>query len=305
MSARADLAVIVVSHNHAQWLRACLASVIRGASGLELQLIVVDSGSTDATAAITQREFPAARLVRCENHGFAFANNRGIDAADARHVLFLNPDTEIREGEFSRLLAQVERRRPGAVGVKQVLPDGRFYPTMRRFPSVVNAWGQALGAERLPPPLGRRLRTRELDPRRYEDERPCDWVTGSFLLCPGHVLAEVGGFDERFFLFAEEVDLCLRIKKLGFEVVHMPYMTIVHHVHSGEKLDPAMEAQDAWANVLYAEKHFSRLRRRAFVAALQARYLRNLRGPRAETARRALDTIAERRPPPFAQLTRG
>ena len=248
-----DLAVIVVSYNSADWLPACLESVIAHGEGLKLDLVVVDSGSTDETAELVTSKFPTARLVQCENHGFGHANNRGLMTTDARYLLFLNPDTEVRDGTFVELLSAMDRRPGvGAAGVRQLTPDGEVFPTIRRFPSVRRSFFEAVGSERLPL-RSSSLGERELDLSLYDQEIPCDWTSGSFLLARREALDSAGLFDERFFLYSEETDLCFRIKQAGWEIVHLPFFTIVHHADKAG-WDPTVYAQETYrATAVHAE----------------------------------------------------
>src|SRR5262249_42690269 len=148
--------------------------------------------------------FPWVRLVRCENRGFAHANNQGLATCDARYMLFLNVDTEILEGTFAKLVAALDvRPRVGLAGVRQLGAHGEVAASMRRFPNAARALGEALGSERLP------VRTswsgeRVLDRALYDTERRCDWTSGSFLVARRRVIDEVGPMDERFFLYSEE-----------------------------------------------------------------------------------------------------
>ena len=158
-----DLAVVVVSTNDAHWLRPCLTSVYAHAGDLDLDVVIADNESTDDTRALIRDEFPAARVVPCQNRGFGHANNRAVLTCDARYVLFLNPDTEILDGEFEELLSMLDRRPEiGLVSVKQVTADGALFPTIRYFPSAMRALGEAIGAERFSAPseLARRARAR-------------------------------------------------------------------------------------------------------------------------------------------------
>lgn len=299
-----DLAVIVVSiPGEPHWLDPCLRSVEAAAAGVDAQIVVVDNDERGDAAALVHERFPGVAVVRCPNRGFAHGNNRGLERADARHVLFLNPDTEVRSGTFASLVAIVDREpRLGVLGVRQVLPDGTVYPTVRRFPNLV----RAVLPERLPW-AGARLGERELRMERYERRFSCDWVIGSFMLVRGEALREVGPFDERFFLYSEETDLCLRVRRAGYDVVHVPDMTIVHHLHAGKRLAPRMEAQQAWARLQYADKHFGRLHRAAYAGVLRARYSARAalsRGAAADGARLVLDTLRGRTEPPFAALQR-
>src|SRR4051794_7667901 len=103
-----DLAIIIVSTNEADWLRACLPTVFAAAGGLDVDVVVVDNDSADGTRALVESEFGQARIVACANHGFPHANNRALMTIDARYVLFLNPDTEVLEGTFAELLERMD-----------------------------------------------------------------------------------------------------------------------------------------------------------------------------------------------------
>jgi GT2 family glycosyltransferase len=301
-----DLAIIIVSTNEAHWLRPCLTTVFDHAGDISLDVVVADNESTDGTRELVESEFPGARVVACENHGFSHANNRGWLTCDARYALFLNPDTEILEGSFGELVAAMDARPTvGLAGVKQVTADGKLFPTIRRFPNALRMLGEALGSERLPfraPWLGER----ELDLARYERETECDWTSGSFMLARREALESAGLLDERSFIYGEEPDLCLRMKSAGWRIVHLPDMTILHHAGKGG-ISARMEAQNAVAKLHYARKHFGRVHRVLFSLALAFRYLvrllpfraREQRALRRTAAVRSLRTMLGLEPPPF------
>lgn len=267
-----DLAVIVVSTNEVDWLRPCLESVYKHAGPIRLDVVVVDNSSTDGTRDFVQAAFPNARVVMSTNHGFGHANNRGAMTCNARYVLFLNPDTEVVEGTFAGLVAALDERPDvGLAGIRQLTEDGTIYPTIRYFPSVSRAFGQALGSER----WVRRSSwagERELDLEVYDREVACDWTTGAFMVARRESLLAAGLLDERFFLQSEEPDLCRRIKQAGWEVRHLPVMTIVHHAGKAGVV-PKMAAQNAYARRQYARKHFSRPYAIAFLAADSTNHL--------------------------------
>ena len=304
-----DLAIVVVSTNEAHWLEPCLDSVFARAGAIDLDVVVADNASTDGTAEVVSR-YPGARVVRCENRGFSHANNRALMTCDARYVLLLNPDTEVRDGTFAELVAAMDARpEVGFASVRQVLPDGTLVPTIRRFPSPLRALGDALGSERLG--LGGAvLGERELAAEPYERETDADWLTGAFMLLRREALHGAGFLDERFFMSSEETDLCFRVKAGGWRVVHLPSMTIVHH--AGKRgTNPRMDAQYAFARRLFARKHLPPASRAAYLAALSLRYgLRAVvpdrpgEGPsdgalRRASARLSLQTLAGVKPPPF------
>jgi N-acetylglucosaminyl-diphospho-decaprenol L-rhamnosyltransferase len=226
----ADLAVIIVSTNDAHWLTPCLRTLYEHAGTARLDVVVVDNNPADGTRALVEERFPLARVVTCPNRGFAHANNRGFMTTSARYVLFLNPDTEVVSGTFGALVETLDRRpEVGLVGVRQLTGEGALYPTLRRFPNAMRALGEALGSESWPVTPAW-LSERDLDLRHYEEERPCEWMTGAFMFARRDALLSAGLLDERFFLFAEEPDLCLRIRRAGWDVRHLPTMTITHHL---------------------------------------------------------------------------
>lgn len=255
----ADVAVIVVSHGDSRWLAGCVGSLRSAAAGLACEVLVVENGD-EAAAREVLAAHGEVRLLTCENRGFAEANNRGLAATDSRYVLFLNPDTEFRQGSLAALVERLEARpQAGLAGTRQVGPDGELQLSMRRFPSVRRAWLEALGADRLG--WGERVR----DAAAYDREEPCDWVSGSFMLARREALAGVGGFDDGYFLFSEETDLCLRLRRAGWEIVHLPQATIVHHHRPGADR-PDVLAHASRSRLRYAGRHLGPVRRAAYLA---------------------------------------
>lgn len=285
-----DVCVIIVSHNGKRWLDGALGTLYASAGDLGLDVVVVDNGS-DGSAAYVGEHFPRARTVSCANHGFGAANNVGLETADARYVLFLNPDTEFLDGTLEDLVAAMDRRpQVGLAGVRQVGSGGEMAPSIRRFPSTVNMLAEALAIERIPI-LRRFLGERVLASPAYDREAPCDWTSGSFMLARREALEATGGFDERFFLFSEETDLCRRLKDAGWDTVHLPLVTI-RHFESERSATPLMEAQGAYARLQFARKHFARVS--PYRLAMVLRY--GLRA-RREAGRAALETVLKDEPP--------
>ena len=185
---------------------------------------------------------------------------------NARYVLFLNPDTEVLEGQFSDLVqAMDERPTVGLIGVRQVTPDGRLDRTIRYFPNALRALGAALAADRLPR-RPRWLGERELDPQAYDRETACDWTSGSFMLARREAIESAGYLDERYFMYSDETDLCRRIKTAGWGVRHLPSMTILHH-DGKAGVKPNIVSLGAWTRQAYARKYFSPVHRAAYAGA--------------------------------------
>jgi N-acetylglucosaminyl-diphospho-decaprenol L-rhamnosyltransferase len=263
-----DVCAIIVSHNSREWLDAALRSLDEHTGAVSLAAVVVDNGEDGAWEYAASR-YPFVRAIRCENRGFGHANNRGLEAADARFVLFLNPDTEVVAGELASLVAEMERLPDvGLAGVKQVRPDGALTPTIRRFPTVGRAFAEAISVEKIP--LARRHGgERVLDPAEYERVSECDWTSGSVMFARAEALAASGGFDERFFLFSEETDLCWRIRWDGWRIVHLPDVTI-RHFEQEHGANPRLWAQSAYARLQFARKNLRHPR--IYRLALALRY---------------------------------
>jgi N-acetylglucosaminyl-diphospho-decaprenol L-rhamnosyltransferase len=300
-----SLSVIIVSANSASWLRPCLTTVYKHAGDVELDVVVVAAGCTDETVPLVEEEFPQARTILCENRGFAYANNCALRTVDTDWILLLNPDTEILEGSFADIVTRLgSRPTVGLVGVRQVTSNGQLFPTIRRFPNAIRSLFEAVGSERFPFRASW-LGERELDLRVYDREVACDWTSGSFMLLRREALESAGLMDERFFLYCEETDLCFRIKQAGWEIRHLPYLTILHHAKK-EGWNPRLDAQAAYAKRQYFEKHLPPVHRLSASAALLLGYtLRSVarRGDprRQESSRAALTTLLGLSPPPFGE----
>jgi N-acetylglucosaminyl-diphospho-decaprenol L-rhamnosyltransferase len=300
-----DLAIIIVSANDVSWLEPCLRTVYAHVGDIRLDVVVVDNTAHQQARDFVETSFPQARVVTTENHGFGHANNRGALTCDARYILFLNPDTEIVTGTFGELVAAMDARPTvGLAGARQVTGDGELYPTVRYFPTVSRAIGEALGSERWPV-RPRWSGERELNLTGYDSELECDWTTGAFMLIRSEALLSAGLLDERYFLYSEEPDLSQRIKRAGWDVRHLPTMTIIHHAGKAG-VAPKMVAQSAFARRQYALKHFSRPYAAAYLAAYGAHHaLRCLLASRAgdparrEAARSALRAVAGRSGSPY------
>jgi N-acetylglucosaminyl-diphospho-decaprenol L-rhamnosyltransferase len=306
-----DLAVITVSTNEAHWIRPLLPTVFAHMGDIRGDVVVVDNDSHDGTADVVATEFPEARTVWSRNHGFGHANNRAVMTCNARYVLFINPDTEVLDGTFAEMVRLMDDRPDvGLAGCRQVTPDGRLDTTIRYFPNALRAAGEALAAERLLPRRPRWLGEREVDPAAYEREVSCDWTSGSFLLARREALESAGLFDEHFFMYCDETDLCRRIKLAGWDIRHLPQMTILHHDRKAG-VKPHIECLGAVTRKMYARKYFSPGHRAVYTVAVMLRHLvRSVFAGSGELAqqkraanREVVATMLGRREVPFASIT--
>ena len=280
-SARPDLSVVVVIHNGRDLALATLESAMASVGDLEVEWVIVDSGSTDDTPDAIERAWPGIDVLRLPNVGFAAANNAGFAAARGRYLLALNPDTLVRWGRFQTLVDAMDARpRVGAASVIQEEFDGRLQ-SIRRDPSVPRALSEALLLRKLPG--CRRWQERELDQGAYAEERAADWVVGAVLMLRREALADVGGFDERFFMYSEEADLCRRMRAAGWEVRHLPVMRILHY---GGAPNPRLAAQASFSRLEYAAKHLGRGQARLYRAVLALHHFVRLVGLGLRPAKR-------------------
>lgn len=225
-----DISVIIVSWNVADILRDCLNSLYASdLSGSSLEVIVVDSASTDETVAMTRRDFPQVILLpQSENLGFTRCNNIGLKIATGRHLLLLNPDTVILENAVSVLSAYLdEHPAVGMVG-PHTLNDDRIttQSTRRLFPTRGLAFFESTWLEPLAPKAW--LRAYTLGDKDDRATFEVDWMQGSCLMARREVYDQIGGLDEGFVMFYEEMDWCKRAKTAGWEVVYVGAAQIIH-----------------------------------------------------------------------------
>jgi GT2 family glycosyltransferase len=268
-----DLSVVVVTHNGCELALATLESAMASVGELWVEWVIVDSGSTDGTPDAIEERWPWIEVMRLSNVGFAAANNAGFAAARGRYLLALNPDTAVRWGRFQTLIDAMDARPSvGAASVIQEEADGSLQ-SIRRDPSVARALSEALLLRKLPG--CRSWQERELDQRAYAEERAADWLVGAVLILRREAVAGVGGFDERFFMYSEEADLCRRVRAAGWEVRHLPVMRILHY---GGAPNPRLAAQASFSRLQYAAKHLGRARSGLYRSALALHHLLRLIG---------------------------
>jgi GT2 family glycosyltransferase len=262
---RPDLSVVIVTHNGREMALRTLRSARASLGGLGAEWIVADSASTDGTPEAIEREFDDVEVLRVPNRGFAAGNNIGIKWAQGRYVLLLNPDIEVLEGSFADLIAALDSRPDvGIASVVQRGTDGELQYSMRRFPSPARDLGESLFAAHWP--IFKTMQELETRPGLYRLEISADWVCGAFLCARAEAIASIGPMDERFFLYSEEIDWCLRAHQAGWDVRHLPAMTVTHHAGRRDRGD--LMAQLAYSRSLFARKHHGPLGALGIRAAL-------------------------------------
>ncbi|GAC1589375.1 MAG: hypothetical protein NVS3B19_09380 [Ginsengibacter sp.] len=199
-------------------------------SGIDVEVIVYDNASTDGSEAFFENRFPGVHFIwGKENLGFGKANNNALQKATGKYILFLNPDTIIQEDTLKKCVAYFEaHEKAGGLGVRMLDGAGRFLKESKRgFPNLRSSLFTLSGLSKLFP--------RSLTFNKYHathvgefETRPIDVVAGAFMMIPRKVLDEVGGFDELFFMYGEDIDLSYRIKMAGYENVYLGATSIIH-----------------------------------------------------------------------------
>ena len=229
IGAMPDVSVIIVSFNTREVLRQCLQSVLEDASGLIAEIFVVDNASTDGSIEMIKQEFPDVRLLRSEiNLGFGEGNNVALREARGRYFVLLNSDAFFVKGALPLAIQHMdESPSVGLGGCRLIGRDGLSKPSARCFHSVVGDLVVLSGlAARFPKSkfFGSFDRTWANE----QDAAPVDWVPGAFSILRPSAIQKVGFFDPSFFLYSEDVDLCMRMKKAGIPVWYWPDIVVVH-----------------------------------------------------------------------------
>ncbi len=227
-----DLSVVIVNYNTCQLLDDCLASLLAAEQPVAgAEIIVVDNASSDGSQAMVRQKYPAVQLVASEvNRGFSAANNLGVEAANGRTILFLNSDTRLESDALVKPLAYLDQHpQVGALTVRLVYPTGERDPDNHRgFPTPWNAICHFSGLNRL-------FRN---DPRfngyfqsykNMAETHPVDVIAGSYMLMPMALCRELGGWDETYFFYGEDIDFCYRIREAGYQIIYYPHVQVLHY----------------------------------------------------------------------------
>ena len=244
--------VVVVSFNSEDNLRAC---VVPFAEDSRFEVVVVDNASEDGSLDVVA-DLPVRAIALEENHGFAYGCNRGWELGSAPFVLFINPDARGNAATLLRLVSALrEHADAGAVGPRITHEDGSLDLSQRRFPRLRSTYAQAMFLHRV---LPRASWVDEVvhDPALYEHPRPVDWISGACLLVRREALERIGGWDEGFFMYGEDKDLCRRLWSAGYDVRYEPTASIVH-IGGASAPRASLVPTLAISRIRYGRKHSS------------------------------------------------
>lgn len=256
-----DVSVIIVNWNTRELLVECLRSLVRERSPYQMEIIVVDNGSEDFSQEAVRTEFPQVKLIENgANLGFARANNVGIRQSNGRYVCIVNSDVKVLDGCIDTLCGYMDQNPSvGIVGPKILWPDMTLQDSCRKFPSLWNNFCTAAGLNR----LFRQSKIFSGEHMLYFSHNlvyEADFLAGCFLMIRKQALNQVGIFDEGFFIYSEEIDLCKRFWKNGWKVKFFPGASAVHNVGASSSRAPLrfyLELQRS--KLRYWKKHHNRL----------------------------------------------
>jgi len=253
-----DISIIIVSFNTKGLLRQCLRSIYANLYDLCAEMFVVDNASIDGSPEMVKHEFPQVKLIENrENVGFARANNQAIKQSCGRYVLLLNSDTEIIDDALPAVIKFADSHQDTwGVGCKLLNADRTvqlYNANFPDFPFLIHHFLPNIAKL-----FGVKLLKEQSDtPAFYEKTRQVDTVLGAFLLMKREAIEQIGFLDERFFIYAEEVDWCCRVYQAGRNIMYFSEATVIHHRNqSAKQSESKMYAQRMKSLLLYYDKHY-------------------------------------------------
>lgn len=243
------ISVIIVNYNARYFLKTCIESVLRSDSAEHVEIIVVDNNSTDGSTEMLRKDYPEVIILQnSENIGFSKANNRGVSEARGDYVLILNPDTILSETTLSEVLEFSENQSEfGAAGVQFIDGSGKYLPESKRnFPDLKVAGSKLLGYSNY----------YYANHVNIEASAEIDILTGAFMFIKRKVYHQVGGFDEDFFMYGEDIDLSHRIGKAGFKNYYLGSSKVLHFKGESTLKDKFYLMNFYGALSIFYKKHF-------------------------------------------------
>lgn len=254
-----DVSIIIVNWNTCLDLKSCLASIAACGGKRTHEVIVVDNASQDNSVEMIRREFKWVQLIcNSENNGFGKANNQAIQRAKGRYLLFVNSDVIVLEQAIDQFIAYADQCQDmGVLGCMILNRDKTLQRSCYLNPSALNLCCAALYLNK----MFARSKIFGREQFTWWDfalPREVDFVKGCFMLIPKRVIQEIGGFDERFFMFCEEADLCCRARKAGFKVLYTPTVQVIHRGQASVRKKPIkMKLTMMGSRLFFIKKHSS------------------------------------------------
>jgi GT2 family glycosyltransferase len=265
---KVDVTISIVNWNTRDELRDCLNSAFSQSDSVNLEVFVVDNASSDGSAEMVSGEFAdkVTLIANSDNRGFGAAHNQAIAHSAGRYILVLNPDSLIQDhGVLRRMVSYMDEHCDvGVLGPKILNPDGTLQFSARRFPSMIAGVFRHTAFGRLFP-KNRFVRRYLMVDEPHDSTMDVGWVSGCAMMLRREMLDEIGPFDERFFMYCEDVDLCCRAHNIPrpdgshWRVVYFPEVAIYHRIGAASDKNPIpMIKQHHRSMLLYFLKHNSR-----------------------------------------------
>ncbi|WP_407403648.1 glycosyltransferase family 2 protein [Sodaliphilus sp.] len=255
-----DITIVIVNYRVKYFLEQTLRSVMEATQGLRAEVIVIDNASGDDSIAFSRERFPEVTFIENkDNVGFARANNQGIMMARGKYTLILNPDTIVTEKCIKGSIAHMEdNEHCGAIGLRMVDGNGRFLPESKRaFPTPWVAFCKIFGLSKLFPrsPHFAKYHLRYLSDR---EKHVVDILSGAYMLCRTSMLQSIGGLDEDFFMYGEDIDLSFRLNRDGYQNWFLP-LDMIHYKGESTKKGTMQYVRIFYeAMLIFYRKHFPR-----------------------------------------------
>jgi|SRR5579859_186152 len=255
------LSVIIVTWNGKKYALECIDSLHQNETAVPAEIIVVDNGSSDGTPAAIRDRFPSVKVIETHsNLGFAKANNIGMAMSRGQYVCLVNSDVVIPAGCFEKMIEFMKANpEVGLLGPKMLSPDGGIGASVMRLPTIWNTLCSALALHRIAPhsPV---LGGFEMAGYPYNEIDDVEVLTGWFWMVPRAALQQVGGLDERFFMYGEDIDWCKRFRQAGRRVVFFPNAEALHYGAASSGEAPIrFYVEMRRANLQYFQKHHGRI----------------------------------------------
>ncbi|MCX8105113.1 MAG: glycosyltransferase family 2 protein [Ignavibacterium album] len=269
-----DVSVIIVNYNNFNLLRNCLESLYKHTHDLEFEVIVVDNGSSEAGLENICSTYDNLILIKNkENLGFSKANNIGLSLAKGKYVLFLNNDTIFKENSIKKILDYAQETKNVIIGCKLLNVDESWQQSTANFPTILNSWSSNFFLYLLFP-NSPKLNKYYLKNRNIKEITEVDYVLGAFMFGLRKDFIDLNGFDERFYFYSEDIDLCYRYKKMGGKIILFPFTSIIHIGGASVESNHWFKIKNKFiSEIQFFQKHSSGL---SFFLSIIPMYLGNL-----------------------------
>jgi GT2 family glycosyltransferase len=260
------LSVIIVNYNGQLFLKDCLTSLYHHLNGIPFEIIVIDNYSIDQSNAYIKTNYPEIILLESPiNYGFGKGNNEAVKHSKGEYLLLINNDTIVLDDLLPVLEKLISDNSIGVIGINMLDKNKNYLPVAGNFPTMINLfWMKKIQQN------SNEFKTGKFSKNTYE----VDWISGSFLMIPKKVYNEVKGFDEAYFLYVEDVDLCRRIANNGYKRLFLPNYNYIHFVGFNPSKNPLLVK----GYEIYISKHFKGIQKTFISIALQInKFVKNIK----------------------------